>query len=355
MAVVALVVGVAVAVGTARTIVAVARTSAWPTVPATLESVDLRLASGATSRARFVAARYHYAIDGQTFTGTQVSVYAPDRLGSFFDRTYADLRGHLDRHEPVPVHVNLASPSDAVLLPVWRPEVLAFDAMMMLVFGGSGLALLGGRIGPWRLQRRGRDAKRRESATGESAPAAGTTSLDTNDRLPTAAAWARRWLLLGILILAVVLVLLDGSRGDSYSFLDRLLAAQVVATGTIGAAGAPTGAVERAFEQARRALGADAQLALEEQRPQGSTFRLSVTAASRSQALARVDEFLAATGREYRAQSGRDLDTFRNAYVAPLRTRELLRLRTAIVAGLLLSGLACILAWWGLGRRARIG
>lgn len=184
---------------------------------------------------------------------------------------------------------------------------------------------------------------------------ADTTSLDRNDRLPAAAAWARRWLLLGILIMAVAFVLLDGSRGDSYSFLDRLLATQVVATGTIGAAGAPTGAVERAFERARRALGDDAQLTLEEQRPQGSTFRLSVTAASRDQALARVDELLAATGQEYRAQSGRGLDTFRNAYVAPLRTPELLRLRTAIVGGLLLAGLACILAWWRLSRTARIG
>jgi hypothetical protein len=349
MAAVALVVGVAVAFVTARTIVTVTRMSAWPTVPATLERVDLRLASGATSRARSVAARYHYAIDGQTFTGTQVSVYAPDSLGSFFDRTYADLRGHLDRHEPVPVHVNPASPSDAVLLPVWRPEVLAFDAVMMLVFGGSGLALLSGRIGSWRLQRQRPEKIRRESATGDSTLTADTTSPDTNDRLPAAAAWARRWLLLGILTMAVAFVLLDGSRGDSYSFLDRLLATQVVATGTIGAAGAPTGAVESAFERARRALGDDAQLTLEEQRPQGSTFRLSVTAASRDQALARVDEFLAATGQEYRAQSGRDLDTFRNAYVAPLPTPELLRLRTAIVGGLLLAGLACILAWWRLG------
>lgn len=59
MAAAALVVGVAVAFVTARTIVAVARMSAWPTVPATFESVDLRLALGATSRARSVAARYH--------------------------------------------------------------------------------------------------------------------------------------------------------------------------------------------------------------------------------------------------------------------------------------------------------
>jgi hypothetical protein len=85
-----------------------------------------------------------------------VSVYAPDSLGSFFDRTYADLRGHLDRQEPVPVHVNPASSSDAV--PVLWPEVLAIDAVMMLVFGGSGLALLSGRIG--RDACSGRDRRR---------------------------------------------------------------------------------------------------------------------------------------------------------------------------------------------------
>ena len=171
-----------------------------------------------------------------------------------------------------------------------------------------------------------------------------------NERLPPAAAWARRWLLLGIVLLAGDFVLIDYSRGDSYLFIDRLLATEVVATGTIGAADAPPGAVDAAFERARRVVGGEAHPVLEQQRRQGSIYTLTVTARSRSEALAAVDTLLAAIGREYRAQAGRDLDTFRDAYVAPLRTPELFRRRRFILGGLLAAALACVVAWWWLGR-----
>ena len=171
-----------------------------------------------------------------------------------------------------------------------------------------------------------------------------------NERLPPAAAWARRWLLLGIVLLAGDFVLIDYSRGDSYLFIDRLLATEVVATGTIGAADAPPGAVDAAFERARRVVSGEAHPVLERQRPQGSIYTLTVTARSRSEALAAVDTLLAAIGREYRAQSARDLDTFRDAYVAPLRTPELFRRRRFILGGLLAAALACVMAWWWLGR-----
>jgi len=354
LATVALLVGIVVAFVTAQTAARVVRMRAWPTVPATLESVELHLAPGTTRRARSVAARYHYAVDGQTYPGTQVSVYAPDSVGSFFDRIYQDLRGHLDRHETVPVHVNPASPSEAVLLPVWRPEVLLFEAVLMLVFGGGGWGLLAGRIGPWRLSPEESDDD--GSAPSQTdAPDSDTDAppVDMNERLPSAEAWARRWLLLGIVVFAADFVLIDYSRGDSYLFIDRLLATQVVATATIGASEPPPSAVEAAFARARGAVGGDAQLVLDRQRQQGPIYTLSVQAANRSEALAKVDTLLAGINREYRAQSGRDLDSFRDAYVAPLRTPELFRRRMLIVGGLFAAGLACVAAWWWLSRRTR--
>ena len=105
LAVAALMVALLMAYLMLNTAVLIARMSAWPTVPATLDEVELHHPGSATSRSRSVGARYHYVIDGHTYTATRVSVYSPDSLGSFFQHTYDDLHTRLERGETVPAHV----------------------------------------------------------------------------------------------------------------------------------------------------------------------------------------------------------------------------------------------------------
>jgi hypothetical protein len=327
----------------AHTAVLVARMSAWPTVPATLDQVELHRPGSATSRSRSVGARYHYSIGGQTYTATRVSVYSPDSLGSFFQRTYDELHARLESRETVPAHVNPQSPAEAVLLPVWRPEVFAFQGALLLAFGGAGLFVLvrRGRTGGDALAP-DRDAESRGSGFARAGGAGREGgAVDMGERLPPAAAWGRRLVLIGILLLGADYLLLERSRGDRYVLIDRLLASRVTATGTIFVS-PPDDRLPTLFEEERRALGVDARLSVGKSEPQAVNYDVTLTAPDRSAALAALERLQAAVRDRYKGQTGHDLTTFSSAYVAPVVTTTLRAVRTGILGGLLLLGLACV-------------
>ena len=352
LAAAALVVGVWMACSMAHTAVLVARMSAWPTVPATLDEVELHRPGSATSRSLSVGARYHYSIGGRTYTATRVSVYPPDSLGRFFQRTYDELHTRLERRETVPAHVDPESPADAVLLPVWRLEVFAFQGALALVFGGAGLFV---------LVRRGRasgaalagGAERGGSGPGTRAPAddAGRAggAVDVDERLPPRAAWGRRLVLIGILLLGADYVLLERTRGDGYVLIDRLLASRVTATGTLFVS-PPDDRLSALFEEGRRALGVEARLSLETSEPQAVKYDVTLTAPDRAAALTALEQLLAAVRDSYRVQTGHELTTFGSAYVAPVVTSNLRAAKAGILGGLLVLGLACVGVGVGLRR-----
>jgi Protein of unknown function (DUF3592) len=346
LAVPALMVGLCVAYLMLHTAVLVTRMSAWPTVPATLDAVELHHPGSATSSSRSVGARYHYVIAGHTYAATRVSVYSPDSLGSFFQHTYDDLHTRLERGETVPAHVNPASPADAVLLPVWRPEVFAFEGALMLAFGGAGLFVLAER----RRARKAGTATASGVVRRQSGATTGTPSdvddrddgaVDRGDRLPPRAAWGRRLILIGLLMLGADYLLLERSRGDQFALVDRLLASRVTATGTIFVS-PPDDRVPPLFEARCRAMGLDARLRIEKSEPQAMNYDVTLTAPDRSAALAAMEQLLVAVRDSYRAQSGHDLSTFSNAYVAPVVTSTLRAVKAGILGGLLLLGLACV-------------
>lgn len=347
LAAAALMVSLWMAYSMAHTAVLVARMSAWPTVPATLDQVELHRPGSATSRSRSVGARYHYVIGGRSYTATRVSVYSPDSLGSFFQRTYDELHMHLERRDTVPAHVNPDSPADAVLLPVWRPEVFAFQGALMLAFGCAGLFVLV-RRGPASGDAPAL-ARAVESRGSESAPADGEGrdggAVDAGEGLPPRAAWGRRLILIGILLLGADYLLLERSRGDQYALIDRLLASQVTATGTIFVS-PPDDRLPTLFEEKRRALGVDARLSIEKSEPQAVNYEVTLTAPDRRAALTALEQLQAAVRDSYRAQTGHDLTAFSSAYAAPVVRTTLRAVKTAVLGGLLLLGLACVGVGW---------
>jgi len=114
----------------------------WPTVPAIIQSAELEN-SGKSSRAK---ATYTYQVDGKQYSGHRVSLYSPDNLGSFHERTYNDLEQHLNSKTPFPAHVDPQDPNESILLPVLRFEVIGFQLIFVIVFGALGWALLIGSV-----------------------------------------------------------------------------------------------------------------------------------------------------------------------------------------------------------------
>jgi hypothetical protein len=112
----------------------------------------------------------------------------------------------------------------------------------------------------------------------------------------------------------------------------------------------PDDRVPPLFEARRQAMGLDAQLRIEKSEPQATNYDVTLTAPDRSAALAALEQLLIAVRDSYRAQSGHDLTTFSNAYVAPVVTSTQRTVKTGILGGLLLLGLACL----GIGVRRSV-
>lgn len=327
--------GVAVLVGTLMTIqvmltgVRITRMSGWPTVPATLEQVELHRPGSATSRSLSVGARYHYTIDGRTFTGARVSIYQPDSVGPFFQRTYDDLHARLERKESVPAHVNPADPSEAVLLPVWRPELMAFQLAIVGLAWGAGV---------WAFRRRHLPAVP-DWDEGDS-PMADAPERTRVSAAPVVA-WGRRLVLMGMLIAAGDYVLLERSRGEQYTWLDRALASRVVASGSVFVS-PPDDRVPALLDEVSRLPGSGVQVSAGTRDAQAARFRLQTEAPDRAAALAALDLFRERAQARYRADTGGELTTFADAYVPPLVTASARGTARTIVWGLGLLGVACI-------------
>jgi hypothetical protein len=124
---------------TVRTLYRVAIAQGWPTVPATLQSVELQPAGSSTLQ---VVTSYTYRFGGKEFTGHRLSLYGPDNLGSFYEDASRELHAYMARHEAYPAHVNPRDPQESVLMPVLRWEAIGFYLVFTIVFGVAGWAIL---------------------------------------------------------------------------------------------------------------------------------------------------------------------------------------------------------------------
>lgn len=308
------------------TSVRIMRMAAWPTVPATLDSVELHRPGSATSRSLSVGAQYHYVIDGRSYVGTRVSVYQPDSLGSFFQRTYNDLHGRVERQQSVDVHVNPAEPADAVILPVWRPEWIAFQVTLLVLGCGAAWWAMSARRAP------SPDAEGVAPADDGAPPA---------ERAATTVAWGRRLALVGLVLLAGGYVLLDRARDDRFPLIARLVAREVLATGTVFVS-PPDARVPGIVAAVAAALPVAVGVDVDAHQDQSVTYRLSVRAPGRAQALADLERVERAVREQYRADTSRDLTTFADAYVAPVMSPARQTLANAIVALVGLVGVLCL-------------
>ncbi len=144
-------IGTAMAYRVAWTVLSAKSMQTWPSVPATLQRAELKAEGSRSERA---TASYSYSINGQQFTGKRVSLYGADNLGSFHQQVNKELQSFLSRQAPYPVHVNPKDPSESILMPVVRWEVVAFYLVFVILFGGAGWGLLISSILRWRRMRK---------------------------------------------------------------------------------------------------------------------------------------------------------------------------------------------------------
>ena len=170
-----------------------------------------------------------------------------------------------------------------------------------------------------------------------------------DERLPPRAAWGRRLVLIGVLLLGADALLLERSRGDRYDLLDRLLASKVTATGTLFVS-PPDDRLPAVFEKRRLAQGEETRLSLTKREPQAVRYEVTLTASDRDAALGALERLQSAVRDDYRLQTGRDLTAFTDAYVAPVVTPALRAVKMGVLGGLLLLGLACV----GIGVRRSV-
>ena len=115
----------------------------WVETPARILAVRLERHAGDGGDTLIATARYTYRFEGNRYEHDRVSLHeGSDNIGNFHQRVDAELRRFLQQEKPFRCFVNPRRPSEAVLYRDLRWELLSFEAMFGLVFGGVGGGML---------------------------------------------------------------------------------------------------------------------------------------------------------------------------------------------------------------------
>ena len=116
--------------------------SDWVTTEAHLTAGDYKTNSG-DSDTYEAYAEYAYTWNGQTYTGSRVSIASgADNIGDYQQDFGRELQRAADSGQPVTVYVNTENPAEAILDPGIRWGLLGFKMIFVIVFGGVGFGLL---------------------------------------------------------------------------------------------------------------------------------------------------------------------------------------------------------------------
>lgn len=137
--------------------------SSWQTVPARIESAELKSHRGSKGGTTYRAAgSYRYVYQGRHYTSDVLSLSdGADNIGDFQQSLHREMRAAKNAGRPLDAHVNPADPAEAVLRPEWRPEMGLFKSVFGVVFGGVGAALFFGSIFSVAQGRRDRELRAR--------------------------------------------------------------------------------------------------------------------------------------------------------------------------------------------------
>lgn len=118
--------------------------SEWTPVSAMIDSAELERSRGSKGSKTYRAVgSFSYEAEGRVRRSEKLSLgEGADNIGGFQQALHREMRAALKSGRPLTAYVNPADPAEAVLRPVWRPEMGLFKALFGVVFGGVGGALL---------------------------------------------------------------------------------------------------------------------------------------------------------------------------------------------------------------------
>ncbi len=120
----------------------------WEEVPAFIQKTELKKSTstdsdGHTSTTFQTTATYTYEFGDRHYTSSKVSLHSgSDNLGSYQQRIYQELRQYRQSKDSFRCFVNPENPTKAVLYRDLRLEMLGFQALFGLVFGGAGFGMM---------------------------------------------------------------------------------------------------------------------------------------------------------------------------------------------------------------------
>ncbi|MBM4147722.1 MAG: DUF3592 domain-containing protein [Lentisphaerae bacterium] len=115
----------------------------WDVAQARIVEARLKTNTGGDSTTYRVEAVYEYDYKGRTFDSDRVGFSSgSDNIGSYHRRTYSQLETARKEGKTVSCRVNPLDPTESVLFPDVRPEMLAFQAFFVLAFGGAGIGMM---------------------------------------------------------------------------------------------------------------------------------------------------------------------------------------------------------------------
>ncbi len=131
--------------------------SAWPTTEAIIHESELRRSDDSYN----ATARYSYSWEGTHYEGYRVALSrTADNIGDFQEETAGILKAAKVDERPLPVHVNPENPSESILFPQLRWELVGFLGVFGLVFFSVGFGIMmAGLLG-------GRNARKNQTLSG---------------------------------------------------------------------------------------------------------------------------------------------------------------------------------------------
>jgi hypothetical protein len=126
------------------TVIARLKMQGWEEVPAKIVRADLKVNKGKKNSTYEVSAEYVYEYGGKQYTGTRVSLYGSDNIGSFHQDVYRQLSEYRKSGRPFRCYVDPLRPAEAILFRDLRWELIGFQSIFALLFGGVGFGLLAG-------------------------------------------------------------------------------------------------------------------------------------------------------------------------------------------------------------------
>ena len=124
------------------TVIAHMKMRGWEEVPAKIVRADLKVSKGRKSTTYEVTAEYAYEYGSKHYTGRRVSLYGSDNVGSFQQDVYRQLSECQKSGRLFRCYVDPKQPTEAVLYRDLRWEMIGFNMILVLVFGGVGFGLL---------------------------------------------------------------------------------------------------------------------------------------------------------------------------------------------------------------------